>query len=95
MSIKSRVLRAILLLAVLVILVDSSWAQQSQARLSDEEINARMQLLGAQRNQAQDTVVAVSAAAQARITALEAELQRAKDEAAKCSPKPDGKAKAK
>lgn len=65
-------------------------AQQPQ-RPSDEEINARIQALSAQRNAAQDQVAALSAAAETQLRALQAEVERLKKECP--APKKDDKPK--
>ena len=62
-----------------------AFAQQAQ-RPSDEEINARIQALTAQRNEAQDRIVVLTGQAQAEISRLTAELEKVK--AMDCKPKP-------
>jgi hypothetical protein len=61
-------------------------AASAQERVSEDEGNARMNVLSLQRNQAMDTVVVL----QARLMTVEAALKKAQDEAAKC---PSEKAK--
>ena len=61
-------------------------AQQPQ-RPSDEEMNARIQALSAQRNNALDQVVVLSGQAHAELGKLQAEVERLKKEAAACAPK--------
>ena len=59
----------------------------AQEKLSDEEINARVNVLSAQRNSAMDTVVVL----QARVFALESDLKKAR--AACPEPKDQSKGK--
>lgn len=82
-------MKCIAILAALAFSVPAL-AQQSQ-RPSDEELNARIQTLSAQRNAAQDQVVVLSGQAQAEISKLHAEIERLKKDAAACKPKEDPK----
>lgn len=59
----------------------------AQQRPSDDEINARIQTLTAQRNAAQDQVVVLSGQAQAEIGKLQAEIAGLKKAADACKPK--------
>ncbi|MDA8260207.1 MAG: hypothetical protein M0Z99_32015 [Betaproteobacteria bacterium] len=79
-------MRNLIVVAALAIAIPA-FAQQQPQRPSDEEINARIQALTAQRNEAQDRLVIVSGKVEAEITRLTAELDKAQKEAAACKPK--------
>lgn len=65
-------------IAILAALAFAVPAFAQQQRPSDEEINARIQTLTAQRNAAQDQVVFLSGQAQAEVARLNAEVERLK-----------------
>lgn len=67
-------------------LLAASTAFAQQQRPSDEEINARIQVLAAQRNAAQDQLAVLSGRADAEVAKLQAEIERLKKEAAACKP---------
>lgn len=59
----------------------------AQERISDEETNARINILSAQRNSAMDTVVVL----QARVLALEADLKKSRAACPETKDQPKGK----
>lgn len=78
-------------IAVAVLTVSSIAVAQQSQRPSDEELNARIQTLSAQRNAAQDQVVVLSGQATAEIGKLQAEIEKLKKEATVCKPKDEPK----
>lgn len=72
-------------IAALVLFAATAAFAQAPQRPSDEELNARIQTLSAQRNVALDQVVVLSGQATAEIGKLQAEIERLKKEAAACT----------
>ncbi len=74
-------------IAILAALTFAIPAFAQQQRPSDDEINARIQALTAQRNAAQDQVVVLSGQAQAEVNKLQAEISSLKKAADACKMK--------